>query len=367
MDSPYNRSMIRSALGRAVSLVTSAPADVETDLIILPVVEGEPFLPDVPGLSDATVGRHRARAGVEGDSGQALRALPDARHLKGGARRAWRSSAPARRQRQPRTPPPSRDRRRRLLPGSGTSRGWRSSTACRSTARDAVQVITEGLIARRVQRRSLQEPGQGRSRRRSRCWSSPRPAAPAAALERAMERGRILGESSNLARELCNEPSNILTPSVFAERGAAIARDAGLTVEILDEDEIARLHMGLLLGVSRGSAEPPRVIVMTHKPAGAPERAGARAGRQGHHVRHGRHLHQAGGRHGADEGRHGRRRGRHRRHARHRAAAARRSKSSGSFRRPRTCRAGARPSRATSSPAPAARPSRCSTPTPKAG
>ena len=98
--------------------------------------------------------------------------------------------------------------------------------------------------------------------------------APAAPPElrsrRAMERGRVLGESSNMARELCNEPANVLTPSVFAERGAAIARDAGLTVEILDEDEIERLHMGLLLGVARGSAEPPRVIVMTHEPAGAP-------------------------------------------------------------------------------------------------
>jgi leucyl aminopeptidase len=91
-----------------------------------------------------------------------------------------------------------------------------------------------------------------------------------AELERAVERGRVLGESSNLARDLCNEPANILTPSVFAERGAAIARDAGLSVEILDEDEIGRLRMGLLLGVSRGSAEPPRVLVMTHNPAGAP-------------------------------------------------------------------------------------------------
>ena len=47
--------MIRSAL-HAVSLLTSAPADVETDLIILPFVEGEPFLQSVPGLSDATAG-----------------------------------------------------------------------------------------------------------------------------------------------------------------------------------------------------------------------------------------------------------------------------------------------------------------------
>ena len=48
--------MIRSALKHAVSLVTSAPADVETDLIVVPVVEGEPFLQAVAGLSDATAG-----------------------------------------------------------------------------------------------------------------------------------------------------------------------------------------------------------------------------------------------------------------------------------------------------------------------
>ena len=43
-----------------------------------------------------------------------------------------------------------------------------------------------------------------------------------------------------------------------------------MSVQILDEDEIARLRMGLLLGVARGSAEPPRVIVLRHEPAGAP-------------------------------------------------------------------------------------------------
>jgi leucyl aminopeptidase len=73
-----------------------------------------------------------------------------------------------------------------------------------------------------------------------------------------------------MARELCNEPSNILTPTVFAERAAIIGRDVGLEVEILDEDEIARLGMALLLGVAKGSAEPPRVIVLWHDPPGAP-------------------------------------------------------------------------------------------------
>jgi leucyl aminopeptidase len=89
-------------------------------------------------------------------------------------------------------------------------------------------------------------------------------------LEAAIERGRILGESSNIARELSNEPSNVLTPAIFAERAAEICGAAGIAVEILAEPEIEDLGMGLLLGVARGSAEPPRVIVMRHRPAGAP-------------------------------------------------------------------------------------------------
>jgi leucyl aminopeptidase len=89
-------------------------------------------------------------------------------------------------------------------------------------------------------------------------------------LEAAIERGRILGESSNIARELSNEPSNVLTPSIFAERAHEICAAAGIAVNILGEREIADLGMGLLLGVARGSAEPPRVIVMRHSPAGAP-------------------------------------------------------------------------------------------------
>ncbi|HEY3885578.1 MAG TPA: leucyl aminopeptidase, partial [Vicinamibacterales bacterium] len=51
-----------------------------------------------------------------------------------------------------------------------------------------------------------------------------------------------------------------------------IAREGGVAVEILDEDEISKLKMGLLLGVARGSVEPPRVIVLRHDPPHAPAR-----------------------------------------------------------------------------------------------
>ena len=87
----------------------------------------------------------------------------------------------------------------------------------------------------------------------------------------AVARGRILGECSNMARELANEPGNTLTPREFAKRTAALASDAGVKVEILDETQIEKLGMGLLLGVARGSAEPPRVMVFRYDPPGAPQ------------------------------------------------------------------------------------------------
>jgi leucyl aminopeptidase len=86
----------------------------------------------------------------------------------------------------------------------------------------------------------------------------------------AVQRGRVLGTCSNLARELANEPGNTLTPREFAARAARLAGDGGVKVEILDERQIADLGMGLLMGVARGSSEPPRLLVFRHDPPGAP-------------------------------------------------------------------------------------------------
>ena len=80
-----------------------------------------------------------------------------------------------------------------------------------------------------------------------------------------------MGDSANVARELANEPGNVLTPREFASRVSAEASRTGLSVELLDENRIKELGMRLLLGVAQGSQEPPRLLVMRHTPAGAPQ------------------------------------------------------------------------------------------------
>lgn len=86
----------------------------------------------------------------------------------------------------------------------------------------------------------------------------------------AVARGVTIGAAANLARELANQPSNLLPPAEFAERSAAAVAEVGVAAEVLDETAIRGLGMGLLLGVGQGSAAPPRLLVMRHEPPGAP-------------------------------------------------------------------------------------------------
>src|ERR1700731_2329632 len=88
-----------------------------------------------------------------------------------------------------------------------------------------------------------------------------------AAGDKGVSRGRIIGDAQNFTRDLVNEPSNKLTPRILAEKAEAMAKEAGLSVEILDEKKIADLKMGALLSVAQGGPEPPRVMVVTYTPA----------------------------------------------------------------------------------------------------
>ncbi|MEQ1473522.1 MAG: leucyl aminopeptidase [Candidatus Acidiferrum sp.] len=87
-----------------------------------------------------------------------------------------------------------------------------------------------------------------------------------AAGQKGLTKGTVIGEAQNFTRDLVNEPANKLTPQILAQRAEAMAREVGLSVEILDEQKISDLKMGALLSVSQGGPEPPRVMVLTYVP-----------------------------------------------------------------------------------------------------
>jgi len=93
----------------------------------------------------------------------------------------------------------------------------------------------------------------------------------AAPLESALQAGRIVAESQNFTRDLVNEPSNRMTPTILAERAKKMAADVGLKCEVHDADQIRQLKMGAFWGVAQGSDEPPALIVLRYDPAGAPK------------------------------------------------------------------------------------------------
>ena len=125
--------------------------------------------------------------------------------------------------------------------------------------------------------------------------------------ERAIEHGQGIFAGMSLMRDLANEPANFCTPGYLAKAARTLAREhRKIRVRVLNEAECRRLKMGSFLSVTNGSDEPPRFIVLEYR-NGARERSPGGAGRQGHHVRHRRHLAQAGRRHGRDEVRHVRR------------------------------------------------------------
>jgi leucyl aminopeptidase len=86
-------------------------------------------------------------------------------------------------------------------------------------------------------------------------------------LEGRLVKVRLLRTSQQLARDLGNRPANDLTPDAFATAAKEMAEEvSGLRVTILGMKEIQKEKMGGLLGVSQGSAEEPRVIVIEHRP-----------------------------------------------------------------------------------------------------
>ncbi|HEX8938764.1 MAG TPA: M17 family peptidase N-terminal domain-containing protein [Candidatus Limnocylindrales bacterium] len=100
------------------------------------------------------------------------------------------------------------------------------------------------------------------------------PGGDAAALARAAQRGRVIGEGANVARTLANRSSNDVSPAVLADEARAIAERHGLHVEVLGPERATELGMGMFMAVGRGSDNPPRLIVLRSGEEGAKDALG---------------------------------------------------------------------------------------------
>jgi leucyl aminopeptidase len=96
-------------------------------------------------------------------------------------------------------------------------------------------------------------------------------AAKLPAVQEGARAGRILADATNFTRDLVNQPSNHMTPHMLAQAARDMATKNGLGCEVFDVEQIAGLGMGAMMGVTRGSDEPPQFILLEHKPeAGQP-------------------------------------------------------------------------------------------------
>lgn len=83
-------------------------------------------------------------------------------------------------------------------------------------------------------------------------------------INRGIVEGRIFAEATNLARNLVNEPANVVTPEALAEAAKKAALQYGFSIEIFTLDKLKRIKMDAFLAVGRGAKHEPRLIIMKY-------------------------------------------------------------------------------------------------------
>ncbi|MCP9451154.1 MAG: leucyl aminopeptidase [Nitrospira sp.] len=132
-----------------------------------------------------------------------------------------------------------------------------------TTRIDLAQAMTEGAILGSYQFTAYRtEPAAGADVRSLRLLTAhPADVRP---LSEGVRRGIATAEATVFVRDLCNHPSNVMTPSKIAEEAKAVAKETGVSLKILERTDMAKLGMGALLGVARGSHEPPKFIILEY-------------------------------------------------------------------------------------------------------
>lgn len=84
----------------------------------------------------------------------------------------------------------------------------------------------------------------------------------------AVARGQILGDSTNMARDLSNEPGNLLTAETFSKLLVGFAQERCLDHFVLGLEDLKKMHMGGIVGVNQGSSIPARLVILSYDGGG---------------------------------------------------------------------------------------------------
>ena len=103
-----------------------------------------------------------------------------------------------------------------------------------------------------------------------------RDTARAQAIRDGAAQGRIVAEATLIARNMVNEPANVMNPTAMAETARRVAQEHGLGFETLDNAQMKEMGMGAFIGVAQGSDEPAKLIILTYE--GDPDNPGNNLG-----------------------------------------------------------------------------------------
>jgi len=92
--------------------------------------------------------------------------------------------------------------------------------------------------------------------------------------------GKIIAEATNFAKDLVNEPSNVVTPSYLEKTVKQLfLKNPKIKITVLERKDMEKLGMGALLGVTRASAEPPKLIIIQYNGSSGKEKPTAIVGK----------------------------------------------------------------------------------------
>ena len=84
------------------------------------------------------------------------------------------------------------------------------------------------------------------------------------AIEKGINYGSIVSASVNIAKDIGNEPSNYMTPEIFSNFAVDLFKNTSIKCTVLDEKDIKKHNMNLLLAVGQASVNPPRLVILEH-------------------------------------------------------------------------------------------------------